>query len=100
MSELNPYEEGLALDLKAALDRIEELEERLKAAQDDAKEAEAYAEDMEAKLAKAEAAIYRIAPYLSASLSELDCGLDYIAACNQVFEADSIIIAELKGESQ
>lgn len=34
-------------------DRIEELEERLKAAQDDAKEAEAYALELEAKLAKA-----------------------------------------------
>ena len=34
-------------------DRIEELEELLKAAQDDAKEAEAYAEELEAKLAKA-----------------------------------------------
>lgn len=33
--------------------RIKELEERLKAAQDDAKEAEAYAEELEAKLAKA-----------------------------------------------
>lgn len=36
-----------------AYDRIEELEERLKAATDDAKEAEAYAEELEAKLAKA-----------------------------------------------
>lgn len=32
--------------------KIEELEERLKAAQDDAKEAEAYAEELETKLAK------------------------------------------------
>lgn len=29
MSDLNPYEEGLAFDLKAALDRIEELEAKL-----------------------------------------------------------------------
>lgn len=34
----------------AAADRIEELEERLKAATDDAKEAEAYAEELEAEL--------------------------------------------------
>ena len=34
----------------AAADRIEELEERLKAATDDAKEAEAYAGELEAKL--------------------------------------------------
>lgn len=39
--------------LEAAEARIEELEERLKAATDDAKEAEAYAEELEAKLAKA-----------------------------------------------
>ena len=38
-----------SLYLEAA-ERIEELEERLKAAQDDAKEAEAYAEELEAKL--------------------------------------------------
>ena len=37
-----------------ARDRIEELEERLKAATDDAKEAEAYAGELEAKLAKAD----------------------------------------------
>lgn len=36
----------------AAADRIEELEERLKAATDDAKEAEAYAEELEANLAE------------------------------------------------
>jgi len=36
-----------------AYDRIEELEQSLKAAQDDAKEAEAYAGELEAKLAKA-----------------------------------------------
>lgn len=44
-----------------AYDRIEELEERLKAATDDAKEAEAYAEELEAKLAKAEVIIHIIA---------------------------------------
>jgi hypothetical protein len=38
---------------RRAADLIEELEERLKAATDDAKEAEAYAEELEAKLAKA-----------------------------------------------
>ena len=41
------------LYLKAA-DRIEELEERLKAATDDAKEAEAYVEELEATLRKLE----------------------------------------------
>lgn len=35
------------------MSRIEQLEERLEAATDDAKEAEAYAEELEAKLAKA-----------------------------------------------
>ena len=40
--------------------KIEELEERLKAAQDDAKEAEAYAEELEAKLAKAEDFVRRL----------------------------------------
>jgi hypothetical protein len=42
-------------------DRIEELEERLKAATDDAKEAEAYAGEMEAKLEQAEVIIRIIA---------------------------------------
>ena len=37
--------------------RLETLEERLEAAQRDAKEAEAYAEDLEAKLAKAVGAL-------------------------------------------
>lgn len=41
-------------------DRIEELEELLKAAQDDAKEAEAYAEELEAKLARAVEALGNI----------------------------------------
>ena len=39
----------------AAADRIEQLNERLTAATDDAKEAEAYAEQLEAKLAECEA---------------------------------------------
>ena len=38
-----------------AADRIEQLNERLTAATDDAKEAEAYAEQLEAKLAECEA---------------------------------------------
>ena len=46
---------GVADIVYEAKDLIEELEERLKAAIDDAKEAEAYAEELEAKLAKAEA---------------------------------------------
>ena len=40
-------------DLNDAATRIEELEERLEAATDDAKEAEAYAGELEAKMAKA-----------------------------------------------
>ena len=75
--------------------------EVLIAERDEAWKRAAHAEEMwgkaEVKLAKAEAAIYRITPYLSASLDELDCGSDYIEACNQVFEADSITIAELTG---
>ena len=41
---------------KHAADRIEELEERLEAAENDAKEAEAYAAELESKLAKVIAA--------------------------------------------
>jgi Lar family restriction alleviation protein len=42
-----------AWNTRANADRIEQLNERLTAATDDAKEAEAYAEQLEAKLAKA-----------------------------------------------
>ena len=50
-----------------AADRIEELEERLKAATDDAKEAEAYAEELEVKLVEAmeEVATYSNDPHLA-----------------------------------
>lgn len=53
MSDLNPYEEGLALELQAAQKRIEALTEQLAAARKDAEEAEVYAEELEAKLKKA-----------------------------------------------
>ena len=42
------------------MSRIEQLEERLKAATDDAKEAETYAEELEAKLTKAVGALDKI----------------------------------------
>jgi len=44
------YHPDAAIWMLEAADRIEELEERLKAATDDAKEAEAYAEELEAEL--------------------------------------------------
>jgi len=47
---------------KVAADRIEQLNELLTAATDDAKEAEAYAEELEAKLTKAMAFIRRHIP--------------------------------------
>ena len=50
MSDLNPYEESLAIELKAAQDRIAALTEQLAAACQDAKEAEAYAEELEEEL--------------------------------------------------
>lgn len=60
MSDLNPYEEGLAVDLAKANDRIRQLQQALKdhssvsdrlaeqldAARADAKEAEAYVEEL------------------------------------------------------
>lgn len=46
-----------------AADRIEQLNERLTAATDDAKEAEAYAEQLEAKLTKAVAGLRKIADH-------------------------------------
>ena len=55
--------EGLRVAEEAA-DRIEELEERLKAATDDAKEAEAYAVELEAKLAKAVSRLDKLAYWL------------------------------------
>jgi len=60
MSDLNPYEEGLAVDLAKAQARIEELEQERDAAVERAKEFSQYlaietlhAETAEAKLAKA-----------------------------------------------
>jgi chromosome segregation ATPase len=51
MSDLNPYEEGLAIDLAKAQASIEALTEQLEAARADAKEAEAYAEELEKRVA-------------------------------------------------
>ena len=48
---------------KVAADRIEQLNERLTAATDDAKEAEAYAEQLEAKLTKAVEALRVISQF-------------------------------------
>ena len=50
MSDLNPYEESLAIELKAAQDRIAALTEQLAAARQDAKEAETYAWKLEEEL--------------------------------------------------
>ena len=54
--------------------------------------------ESEAILAKAEAAIYRITPYLSASLEVKQCGPEYVEACNKMFEVGRYTIAELQGE--
>lgn len=59
MGDLNPYEEGLASDLANADERIATLTEQLEAAHRDAKEAEAYAAELEAKLAKAVALLHK-----------------------------------------
>lgn len=53
MSDLNPYEEGLALELQAAQKRIEALIEQLDAVRKDADEAEAYAWELEQRLGAA-----------------------------------------------
>jgi uncharacterized coiled-coil protein SlyX len=88
------YQADCELKMKCA-DRIEELEERLKAAQDDAKEAEAYVEELEAKLEKAVEALRGLVPILCegvedgcGKLSRHDC-----AACEGY-----ATIAELKGQ--
>jgi hypothetical protein len=72
--------------IEQAADRIEQLA--------------ATCEELEAKLEKARTAIYKIAPYLSASLESPHCGPEYIEACNMVFEADYLTLAELKGETE
>ena len=66
---------------KEAADRIEELNERLTAATDDAKEAEAYAEQLEAKLAKAVEA------------------LEYYNVAGHEGKEARATLAEIKGES-
>ena len=50
MSELSPYEEKLAIELGKARAIIEALTEQLEAARADAKEAEAYAEELKATM--------------------------------------------------
>jgi uncharacterized protein (UPF0335 family) len=74
------------LSAKQVLDRIEELNERLTAATADAKEAEAYAQELEAKLTKAVVA-----------LRELDRRNDSLDTFNNaVHEIVSAALAELE----
>ena len=74
-------------DLLPIRDRIEALTEQLAAAQHDAKEAEAYAEELEAKLAKAVEA-------LGAIVVDDTWGLDH-----DVYMMCRAALAEIKGES-
>ena len=64
-----------------AADRIEKLEERLKAAQDDAKEAEAYAGELEAKLAWAMEGL----PQMKSDLENSDYNSAY-HVCKHILE--------------
>ena len=97
--------ENLCLE---AADRIEALTEQLAAAQHDAKEAEAYAEELEAKLATCEkyrdayAEFDRIGTQavrdLEAKLAKAEAGLREIAGECGCFIARATL-AEIKGES-
>ena len=80
MSDLNPYEEGLALELKAAQDRIEALTEQLAAARRDAEEAEAYAGEVEANGLANRVAIMR----LEAKLATCEKYRDAYAECDRI----------------
>jgi Lar family restriction alleviation protein len=76
-----------AWNTRADADRIEQLNERLTAATDDAKEAEAYAEQLEAKLTKAVEALRKL-DRRNDSLDTFD---------NAVHEIVSTALAELEG---
>jgi len=82
--------------LQIVADRIEALTEQLTAAQHDAKEAEAYAEEVEAKLAKAVAALRNCPPTSNPTISAQE-HLDRINAWWRL-EARATL-AEIKGES-
>ena len=72
---------GVADIVYEAKDRIEELEERLKAATDDAKEAEAYAGELEAKLAWAMEGL----PQMKSDLENSDYNSAY-HVCKHILE--------------
>jgi predicted nucleic acid-binding Zn-ribbon protein len=73
----------------AAADRIEQLNERLTAATDDAKEAEAYAEQLEAKLAECEARLGKAVEALETIVDNGGAGSYHLARAT---------LAELEGK--
>jgi biopolymer transport protein ExbB/TolQ len=81
------------LDKYEAADRIEELEERLKAATDDAKEAEAYAEQMENVLIRKKAKLAKAMTGLSSIASNTCCD-----KCQEAALVARAALAELKGQ--
>ena len=75
-----------------ALQHIEELEERLKAAQDDAKEAETYAEEIYAHVKELETKLERASKMLPRALSAV-----YKDRKQEVIDILETAIAELRG---
>lgn len=101
MSDLNPYEEGLALELQAAQKRIEALTEQLAAARKDAEEAEVYAEELEAKVARLVEAIDYILDGMAIDAPdyEIDPDNDFLDAVNSDWVRDVLtrLAAAMKG---
>ena len=65
MSDLNPYEESLAVDLAKTEAAIKAMSEQLEAARHDADEAEAYAWQLEQRLSKAMEALRIISKFIA-----------------------------------
>lgn len=83
---------------KQAADRIEQLEERLKAATDDAKEAEAYAEELEATYNEITLDIDEDGIWLIDNTDQGDMQMGHVS-WRQIAIHVQKELAELKGES-
>ena len=94
-------------DRREAKDRIEQLNELLTAATDDAKEAEAYAEELEAKLTECKARLSKAVemlrefakqkPTTEMDVDEYDQADIEGAYCQFIFKAHAVL-AELEGK--